>query len=214
MSQLRNAACVALLLTLALASTSASSEGLAKGNSILSFQLTTGVADLATIEDDGFITAYDHSEWGGQVQFQHLMSDEWALALSAGVGTFKETNEAGTNAPLAGDRVYKQSSLQFRVGADRFVHLSPTFHLFMGPGIQYWSGKAKFEDGTIERESQRTKRIALNGRMGANIALGDSFGLEGHIGHYFGFANAKDTGARASWTPSGLESAAGFAFKF
>lgn len=214
MLQLRNAACVALLLTLALASTSASSEGIGKGNSILSFQLTTGVADLATIEDDGFITAYDHSEWGGQVQFQHLMSDEWALALSAGVGTFKETNEAGTNAPLTSDFVYKQSSWQFRVGADRFVHLSPTFHLFMGPGIQYWSGKATRDDGTIERESERTKRIALNGRMGANIALGDSFGLEGHIGHYFGFANAKDTGAKASWTPSGLESAAGLAFKF
>lgn len=214
MSQLRNAACAALLLTLALVSPSASSEALAKGSSVLSFQLTTGVADLATPEDgSGEITAYDHSEWGGQVQFQHLLSDNWALALSGGIGTFKETDEPAD--PLESDFVYKQSSMQVRIGADRFVHISPSFHLFVGPGLQYWSGKAKFDDGSGPvLESERTKRIALNGRMGANIALSDGVGLAGHIGHYLGFANAKDAGAKASWTPSGVESAVGLAFKF
>jgi hypothetical protein len=49
--------------------------------------------------------------------------------------------------------------------------------------------------------------------MGAHVFLGDSFGLEGHIGHYLGFANAEEAGAEASWTPSGIESAVGISFK-
>ena len=185
-------------------------EGLAKGSNLLSIQLTTGTADLATPENGtGGITAYDHSEWGGQIHFQRLLSDDWALALSGGIGTFKETDT-----PTVGNEfVYKQSSSQFRVGADRFVHVSPTFHLFVGPGIQYWTGKAKFDDGTTSIESQNAKRWAFNGRMGAHIALGDKVGLEGHLGHYWGFAKADDAGAKVSWSPSGFESAVGLSFK-
>ena len=190
-------------------------EGLAKGSSLLSIQLTTGTADLATPEGGtGGITAYDHSEWGGAIHFQHLLSDDWALALSGGIGTFKETDTPGTNAlPGAEKFEYSQSSYQFRVGADRFVHISPTFHLFVGPGIQYWSGKGKFEQGATSVESENTTRIAFNGRLGAHIALGDKVGLEGHLGHYFGHASAEDAGAKVSWSPSGIESAVGLSFK-
>jgi hypothetical protein len=193
----------------------AHAEGLAKGSSILSFQLTTGTADLASPEDGfGNITAYDHSEWGGQIQFQRLLSDDWALALSGGIGTFSETDVPGDNAaPGDEDFKYTQSSVQFRLGADRFVHISPTFHLFVGPGLQYWSGDSKRELGDESIETGTTTRWAFNGRMGAHVGLGDSFGLEGHIGHYFGFANAEDQGAEVSWTPSGFESAVGIAFK-
>jgi hypothetical protein len=189
-------------------------EGLAKGSSLLSIQLTTGTADVVTPEGGtGGITAYGfaHSEWGGQIHFQRLLSDDWALALSGGIGTFKETDTPSD--PAEDEFVYKQSSWQARVGADRFVHISPTFHLFVGPGIQYWSGKAKFEEGTVSVESENSTRWALNGRMGAHVALGDKVGLEGHLGHYWGFASAKDAGAKVSWTPSGIESAVGFAFK-
>ena len=187
-----------------------------KGSNILSFQLVHGDADFGTPEglSPGEVTAYSHSEWGGQVQFQRLLSDDWALALSGGIGTFKETDEPGDNAsPLEEDFEYSQSSVQFRVGADRFVHISPTFHLFVGPGIQYWSGSAKFESGGISVESENTTRISLNGRMGAHISLGSSFGLTGHIGHYLGTASAEDAGAKVSWMPSGFESAAGISFK-
>jgi hypothetical protein len=187
-------------------------EGLAKGSTLLSVQLTTGVADLATPEGgSGGITAYDHSEWGGQLHFQKLLSDDWALALSGGIGTFKETD---TPSDPADDKFeYSQSSWQARVGADRFVHISPTFHLFVGPGIQYWSGKAKFEQGAVSVESENSTRWALNGRMGAHVALSDKVGLEGHLGHYWGFAKADDAGAKASWQPSGVESAVGLSFK-
>lgn len=190
----------------------ARAQGLAKGSNLLSLQFTTGTADLATPEGgSGDITAYDHSEWGGQIQFQRLLSDDWAIALSGGIGTFKETDTPAD--PGEDEFEYTQSSTQFRIGADRFVHISPTFHLFVGPGIQYWSGSAKFEEGGVSIESENTTRFAFNGRMGAHVALGSSFGLEGHVGHYFGTASAEDAGAEVSWTPSGFESAVGISFK-
>jgi len=190
-------------------------EGLAKGSNLLSFQITTGTADLATPEGGtGGITAYDHSEWGGQIHFQRLLSDDWALALSGGIGTFNETDTPGDNAAPGEEKFeYSQSSWQVRVGADRFVHISPTFHLFVGPGIQYWSGKAKFEQGASSVESESANRIAFNGRLGAHVGLSNSIGLEGHIGHYFGHASAEDAGAEVSWSPSGIESAVGLSFK-
>jgi hypothetical protein len=218
MSSIRKFAFAALFLVsaAALALAPAHAEGLAKGSSLLSVQFTTGVADLATPEGGtGGITAYDHSEWGGQLQFQHLLSDDWALAIGLGIGTFKETDQAGTNAPPATpDFVYSQSSMKVRIGADRFVHLTPTFHLFVGPGIEYWKGHGKFEQGANSIESEDATRWAFNGRMGAHVALGNTVGLEGHIGHYFGTASAKDTGAEVKWSPSGTESAVGLSFKF
>jgi hypothetical protein len=215
MYKLRFAALALAAFTL-LAIAPAHAEGLAKGSNILSFQLTTGVADLTSTRGGGRITAYDHSEWGGQVSFQHLLSDDWAIALSGGVGTFKETDEPGSaSPPLTTDFVYKQSSWQARIGADRFVHISSTFHLFVGPGLQYWSGDAETEDAGITTETTKTKRFAFNGRMGAHVALSDGVALIGHLGHFVGHASAKDDDdAKASWMPSGTESAVGFAFKF
>ncbi len=109
--------------------------------------------------------------------------------------------------------MYKQSSWQGRIGADRFVHISPKFHLFVGPGLQYWSGKPKFEDNGTEVEGVSTKRFALNGRLGAHVALSDGVALIGHLGHYVGHASATNNGSKASWTPSGVESALGLSFK-
>jgi hypothetical protein len=211
----RSLACAAVAIALCVVQAPAHAEGLAKGSSILSFELTTGVADLTSTDGSGRVTAYDHSEWGGQVQFQHLLSDDWAIALSGGVGTFKETDTPGSSSPpLTTDFVYKQSSWQARIGADRFVHISPKFHLFVGPGLQYWSGDARREDAGVSTETNKTKRFAFNGRLGAHVGLGDRVALEGHIGHYVGHASATDDdGSKASWMPSGTESAVGFAFK-
>ena len=192
-------------------------EGLHKGSTVLSFQLAHGDGDFATPEvfDPGFITAYDHTEWGGQVQVQHLVSENWALSVALGIGTTKETDSPGTNAPLASDDFeYTQSSWNVRVGLDRMAHITPEFHLYVGPGLQYWSGKAEFDDGTTSIESENASRIALSGRIGAHIALSESFGLNGHIGGYIGRASAEDANAEASWTPSGNDGALGIAFTF
>ena len=194
----------------------ASAAGLHKGSTVLSFQLARGDGDFVTAEDgSGFISAYDHSEWGGQAQVQHLLSDNWALAASFGIGTFKEKNEPGTNAPLASDFEYTQSSWNVRFGFDRVAHITPEFHLYAGPGIQVWSGKQERDDGTPPvLESESVSRIALNGRIGTHVALSESVGLNGHIGGYIGRAQADDAGAEASWCPSGNEGAVGIAFHF
>lgn len=194
----------------------ASAQGLTKGSTVLSFMLTHGDADFVTPEaGTGYITAYDHTEWGGGIQLQHFVSENWALAVSAGIGTTSETDKPGDNAsPGDLDFKYSQSSFNGRVGFDRFVHLSPEFHLFAGPGLQYWSGKGKFDDGTSEIESEATNRIALSGRMGAHVAIGESFGLTGYLGGYLGRASGEDAGAEASWTPSGHDGAMGVSFSF
>lgn len=194
-----------------------SAKPVEKGSAFLSFQLTEGVADLFTPEarlGTGYISAYDHSEWGGQIMYQYLISDEWAVAPSFGLGTFKETNEPGTNAaPTDPDFEYTQSSWNVRIGLDRFVNVGDKFALYAGPGISVWSGKEKFSDATPP-ESESTSRVSLDGRIGAHVAIGDSFGLSGHVGHYIGHATGEDTGAKATWWPSGNEGAMGVSFHF
>lgn len=196
----------------------ASAAAMEKGTTLLSVQLMHGDADFATPEvfDPGSITAYDHSEWGGQLMLQHMVSPKWALALSAAIGTFKETDEAGTNAlPNTPDFVYSQSSFNGRFGFDRFVSIADDVSIYMGPGLQFWTGKGKFDDGSSpEIESESTTRIAMSGRIGANVALGTSVGLNGYMGCYIGKASADDQGAKASWTPSGSDGAVGVSFKF
>lgn len=191
--------------------------GLHKGSTVLSVQLAHGDGDFVTAEDgDGYITSYQNSEWGGQAQLQHLFTENWALAVALGVGTFKETDEPGTNAdPADLDFEYSQSSWNVRFGFDRVAHITPGFHLYVGPGLQYWSGKQTRDFGTgPEIESESATRIALNGRIGAHVAFTESIGMNGHIGGYIGRASADDNGAEASWTPSGNHGAIGLAFHF
>jgi hypothetical protein len=195
----------------------ASAAPIEKGSSILAFQLTESDAEfISPIEFSGGdeVTAIPHYEMGVQAQFWHLVSEDWALALAAGIGFFKETDESAD--PTTADFEYTQSSFQARAGLDRFVHLSDTFHLFVGPGLQYWTGSTKYEGGpsALDSESENTNRIALSGRMGAHVKLGDSFGLVGHLGHFWGHASGEDGNAKATWWQSGQDGAAGFAFNF
>jgi hypothetical protein len=192
---------------------------LAKGANIVSLQLSHGDADFGTPEglSPGEVTAYEHSEWGGQLQLQHMLSDKWALAVSYGIGTFKETNSYGEPAlPGTPDGEYTHSSWNVRVGADRFVSLADDFHLFAGPGIEYWSGDSKFDFPafSVTEESEATTRISLTARIGVHVGLSSSLALNGHIGGYVGTASAEQDGAEASWMPSGNQGAMGLALTF
>jgi hypothetical protein len=206
----------ALIGALFVAPVFASDLGLKKGTTVLSFQLAHGDGDFVSAEDgNGFITSYQNSEWGGQAQIQHLITQNWAFAASFGLGTFKETDEAGVNAPGDPDFEYSQSSWNVRFGFDRVAHISPGFHLYAGPGIQVWSGKQKRDFGVGPvLESESTSRISLNGRMGVHVSLNETIGLNGHLGGFIGRASADDAGAKAHWTASGNEGAVGLAFRF
>src|SRR5437773_2493781 len=112
------AACAALA---ALAATGVHANASAKGNSFLLFQLTNSDVSYASpLSAGGSISAYPQTEWGGGVQYQHMVSPEWALALGGGIGKYKETDTpqaTGTDLKVE----YRQSSWNARIGADRFI---------------------------------------------------------------------------------------------
>src|SRR6185503_16762141 len=104
-----------------LAFASASSAAVSKGTSMFALQLTSGTADLYDPSGlaGGSISAYDHSEIGAQGQYWMMMADDYALAISAGIGFFNEKDEPGDTAPVgATDFTYKQSSFNVRIGGD------------------------------------------------------------------------------------------------
>lgn len=211
-----------LSLLLLLIAAAANAAPIQKGTSILAIQITEGTADLISPGSLGYVSAYDHSELGVQVQYWRLVHDDCAFNLSGGIGFFKETDEPGSTASPGGeDFKYTQSSWQVRVGMDRVAHLSDRIHLFAGPGLQVWSGKAKFSGGPFpagpEVETGKTLRFAAQGRIGLHVKMGESAGVFAQLGHYFGYATAKDEtdeDAKAKWWPSGHDGAAGLAFTF
>lgn len=215
-----NAVKLALLCALLVAASGvASAAGFEKGSSLFAVQLSEGVADLVDPTGAGnYISAYDHSELGVQAQYWYFLKDEYALNLSGGIGFFSEINKPGQNAaPGATDFKYTQTSWQVRVGGDRVAKINDRFHIFAGPGIQLWSGKAKFDGGpsfTPALESKNVMRWALEGRIGMHIALSEQAGLFGQLGHYVGYASVTDKGSKATWWPSGHDGAIGFALAF
>ena len=207
-----------LVVTAVLAYTSAANAvTLTKGSQFFAIQLTEGNADLVNPEpfNPGTISAYTHSELGVQAQYERLFAENCAVNLSGGIGFFSETDKPGTNAaPGSVDSKYSQTSWQARIGIDEVGHITERLHLFVGPGIQVWSGKAKFESGSSSIESASTMRVAFHGRMAAHVAFNSKIGAFAQFGHYFGHASARENGAEATWWPSGHDGAAGFAFTF
>jgi hypothetical protein len=205
------AACIALA---ALAATTAHADAPGKGHSFLLLQLTNGdVSYAGPLSGAGYISQYAQTEWGGGAQYQHMLSDEWAIVLGGGIGTYKETD---TPTAISGNpkAEYKQSSWNARLGADRFVMLSPKVNLFTGPGVGYWSGKAKTVVSGVSTERPKTTRIALDGRIGANVLIGKTWGLSGQIARYVSRSTAKDSGAKAEWWSSGSSGAVGLMFSY
>jgi hypothetical protein len=195
------------------AATAAGATGFAKGNSLLLFQLTNQDVSYASPLAGGYISAYPQTEWGGGVQLQHMTSDEWAIVIGGGIGKFKETDTptAASANPVV---TYRQTSWNARLGADRFVMLSPKVKLFTGPGIGYWSGKAKTVVSGTTADRPNTTRISIDGRVGAYVQLGSSWGLSGQVARYVSRARASDSGAKAEWWPSGSSGAVGLAFQY
>ena len=184
-------------------------------------QVATGTADLASGGLSGLSSAYDHSEYGFKLEFWKLMSPDYAFTASGGVGTFSEKQTLGDNAIL-GDRdfSYTQSSWNIRIGGDRFVALGERAYVFFGPGIEYWTGKAKFDpvnpfdqfSETYETES--TSRISLHARLGAHMMVAENWGVTLQAGQKVGQATYEEAGAKTTWWPSSTDGSLGLVFKF
>jgi opacity protein-like surface antigen len=184
----------------------------------IGLQLQGGTADLAVEDGTGFAPAYDHSEMGFKFEYWNLMAADYALTAAGGIGFFSEENKPGINS-IPGDvtGTYSQSSWNIRLGGDRVVKVGDRAMLFFGPGIEYWTGSAKFEDiggliGTVE--SKKVKRISLSGRIGAHMMIAENWGFTLQAGHKLGHATYEEAGAKSSWWPSSMDASGGLVFKF
>lgn len=211
---------VIALSILALA-VSAGSAFAAAGGSILSVGVFQGTGDYAGPEDgNGYISAFDHSELGLGAEYWYMFADDYALAIQGAVGFFSEKWEPGTNAAGGPELKFSTSSFKVRVGGDRVGQIGDRFTWFMGPGLEFWTGKAKFENfgwatyTTPEVETESTTRIGVNGRFGGIMKLSDAVGIQGQIGHTLGYATAEQEEAKATWFPSGFNASWGLAFAF
>ena len=209
-----------LLLAVALLAISASAAIAADGpkSTFLGLQVSTGDADLAGEFGAGTAAAYDHSEYGFKLEYWNLMGPDYAFTLSGGLGMFGEENKPGSNAaPGTGTFKYSQSSWNIRVGGDRFVPLGERAYVFFGPGLEYWTGKAKFEDDTppaLTYETESTTRISLHARLGAHMMVGETWGVTVQAGQKVGTATYEEAGAKTTWWPSSLDGSMGLVFKF
>ena len=211
----------AALLLAATATAAAAAEGAESYANFLSIQLTSGTADVATelsSSFNGFAPAFDHSEYGFKVEYQRMMGPEYAFNLSYGMGFFGEEDKPGNNAaPGDGAQKYSQSSYSFRVGGDRLLGVGEKTYIFFGPGIEYWSGKAKFEDETppgASYETESVSRISIGARLGGHMMVGPTWGVTAQIGTKIGRATYKEAGAETTWWPSSMEGGVGLVFKF
>ena len=108
-----------------------------------------------------------------------------------------------------------------RVGGDRVGQVGDRLTVFIGPGLEFFTGKAKekFEGGggpTVENESSSTTRFGVSGRVGGMMKISDNVSIVGRVGHNLGYATSSaDKGnAKITWWPSSFDAAWGLAFAF
>ena len=180
-------------------------------------QVYEGTADLAAEFGGGLAPAYDHAEYGLKIEYWNLMTSDYALTASGGIGTFSEEDKVGNNAgPGDGTFKYTQSSWNFRLGGDRVVKLTDRATLFFGPGVEYWSGKAKFDDAANPPayETENVTRWSLHGRIGAHMMIADNWGFTVQAGQKVGTASYEEAGAKTTWWPSSMDGSMGLVFRF
>jgi len=192
----------------------------------LSLALTSSTADIAadvpvfngtTFVQSGYASAYAHSEWGGKLEYWNMMGPEYAFNVSGGIGTFSEEDKPGTAAAAgSGSFKYTQSSWNIRIGGDRMLSVGDKTYIFFGPGIDYWSGNAKFQDGTtggLDYKTKNVSRFSLDARLGGHMMVGPTWGVTAQIGTKIGHASVDEGGAKTSWWPSSMDGAVGLVFK-
>ncbi len=206
-----------VLAAFALVVSAPAAQALEAGDGLYGIQITNGTADLYSGPNGGYISAYDHSEIGVGLQYWRMMSSDYAFTMSGGIGFFKETNEPGTGAPVgAVDFEYSQSSWNVRVGGDRVVQVGDRGTIYFGPGLEYWTGTAKFEGQgfTPAIETEPVTRFGLSGRVGGIMWLTEKAGFNCQIGRYLGYASVEDGTSKATWYPSGFQASGGLVLKF
>lgn len=184
-----------------------------EGKSRLSIGLGQGTADgyaPTTIGAD-YLAPTTTLEINVNAEYWYSFSDDYAFALSGAYGFSSQKWEG----EAAGDPEIKATgtSLKFRVGGDRVGKVGDRLTVFMGPGLEFWTGKQKLDVGGSESESESTTRFGVSGRIGGFMALTESVSIMGQVGHTFGMASAED-GAKSTWMPASFNASWGLTFGF
>lgn len=182
-----------------------------EGKSRLSIGLGQGTADGYVGGGTDYVQPTATPEINVNAEYWYSFSDDYAFALSGAYGFSSQKWEA----PEVGDPEIKATgtSLKLRVGGDRVGKVGDRLTVFMGPGLEFWTGKQKLDIGGSESESESTTRFGVSGRIGGFMALTESVSIMGQVGHTFGMASAED-GAKSTWMPASFNASWGLTFGF
>ena len=208
------------LATLSLLLTTTGAHALVKGTSMIAIEIGQGTADVVDPEQNQSLwQPAPVPEISAQVEFWHAFADDYAFNISGGAGYFS-MNAEPMNKTANSTIKLTTTSFHARVGGDRVGQVGDRLTLFLGPGIEFWSGKAKekYEDGPPASRSEETgpttTRFGLSGRIGGFMKLSESVSLTGRIGHTWGYASVDKDGAKTTWLPSSFDGAGGVVFAF
>lgn len=206
---------IALLMgIMALAAAPALAAG--KGTSMLSIGLGQGTADtysaVTGLGTGTYLSPATSPETNVGGEYWYMFADDYALAISGayGFGSMKWESSDSADPEIKATT----SSFKVRVGGDRVGRVGDRFLVFMGPGLEYWNGKAKLDIGGSEAESESVSRFGVSGRVGGFMMLSESVGIMGQVGHTFGYASVEDGSAKTTWWPSSFEASWGLTFGF
>lgn len=160
-----------------------------------------------------YIGVFTVPEMGINAEISRLMMPDYAVVLGFDYrwGSFKQqpTTNAGPGSPTLKTT---SASWKLRLGGDRVGNIGDRFKWFFGPGLEYSSGKAKFEDVTTI-DGPNTTKWGLNGRVGGVMQMNPKLGVFGKVGDGFGWASTEEVSSgKSSWYYSDFEAAWGVQF--
>lgn len=206
---------VCALASIVLAASASAAIG--KGGSMLAIGLGNGSADIYSPTSVGPLTSTyleptQVPELNANAEFWHLFADDYAFALQGSYG-FSNT-KAEPSLSTDPDVTFTTKSFKVRIGGDRVGRIGDRFVAFFGPGVEFWSGKSKFEAGGGEDERENVTRWGLSGRLGGFMMLSENVALMGQIGDSFGRASVEDDDAKTTWWTSSFHASWGLSFGF
>lgn len=207
----RRAPCAALAVLALLLPGAAPAAALEAGTLLLGVHAVTGSGDYAAVQG-GYYLPDRRQDVGLSGDGWWFFTDGVALALAGRLHAGRDLMKA----PGLADRTVRTSAWSARAGLDRFVEIADGVHLFMGPGVEVWRGRATYDGvaGPGVVDGPRAWRVSGSGRLGGLLVLGDSFALTGHVDCRVGWAKAAWEDRSAQWYPGGVDGAAGVVWAF
>jgi hypothetical protein len=216
---------VAVMMLMATAAFAARrTQGGAKEN-MLSIGLVHGTNEYVTpagtadylIPASTFSPGGTMPELGINVEYGVMMAPDYRLAIGFDYLWGSEKLQPTTNAlPGTPDVKVTSASWRIRIGGDRVGNIGDRFQWFLGPGLEYQSGKPKYENavGAGSIDGPNTNKWGLNGRVGGVMLMNPKMGIFGRIGDTVGSAStSEDKSGKNTWFYSNFEAAWGLQFK-